>query len=137
MKAQIRHIVFNTTDPDRLAKFYVEVMGLTMLEYEEGLGYSLTDGYMNLAIHRVDVDGKPGGFNHFGFLVDDNQEVMDRIEKAGYPPAKQRPGNRHYAQYRAVDPAGNLFDLSENGYQENRPDRTAWDAAPAEKEKVR
>ena len=131
MAAQIRHIVFNTPDPDGLAKFYVEVMGMTMLEYEEGLGYSLTDGYMNLAIHRVDIDGKPGGFNHFGFLVEDNEEIMAKMEKLGYRKAEKRPGNRHYAQFRAMDPAGNLFDISENGYQENRPDRTEWHATEA------
>src|SRR5579862_2850812 len=121
--ARIRHIVFNTTDPERLAKFYVEVMGLTISNHEEGKGYSLTDGYLNLSIHNVNIDGKPGGFNHFGFVVDNNQEIVERLDRLGYRPAKKRPGNRHYAEYRVVDPAGNLFDISENGYEEVRPDR--------------
>jgi catechol 2,3-dioxygenase-like lactoylglutathione lyase family enzyme len=135
--ATIRHLVFNTTDPDRLAKFYVEVMGMEMLPYEPGRGYSLTDGYFNIAIHNVDVEGKPGGFNHFGFLIDDTKALMERLERLGYKQAKKRPGNRHYAEYRVVDPDGNLFDISENGYLEIRPGQEAWEplegAAPAKK----
>jgi catechol 2,3-dioxygenase-like lactoylglutathione lyase family enzyme len=65
--AKIRHLVFNTTDPERLAKFYVDVMGLEII---------------------------------------------------------------HRAKNRAIDPDGNNFDISENGYQDIR-------AEAAEIEKAR
>jgi catechol 2,3-dioxygenase-like lactoylglutathione lyase family enzyme len=121
--AKIRHIVFNTTDPERLAKFYVDVMGLKIQHRAKNGGISLTDGYMNLSIHTNKADGKPSGFNHFGFVVDDNKAVAEQFEKHGYRPPAKRPGDRHYAEYRAIDPDGNNFDISENGYEEIRPHR--------------
>ena len=76
---KIRHIVFHTTDPERLAKFYVDVMGLEIVHRAKNGGISLTDGYMNLSIHTNKMDGKPSGFNHFGFLVEDNEALVERF----------------------------------------------------------
>jgi catechol 2,3-dioxygenase-like lactoylglutathione lyase family enzyme len=121
--AKIRHIVFNSMDPEKLAKFYVEVMGLTIVHRARNGGISLTDGYINLSIHTNKIDGKPCGFNHFGFVVEDNEEMAARFEAQGYRAPSKRPGDRHYAEFRAIDPDGNNFDLSENGYDEIRPDR--------------
>ncbi len=123
--AKIRHIVFNTTDPERLAKFYVEALGLTVTHRARNGGVSLTDGYLNLSIHANKMDGKPSGFNHFGFVVDDAEEVVETFKATGHRPPEKRPGDRHYAEYRAMDPDGNNFDLSENGYDALRPDRVA------------
>jgi len=128
--AKIRHIVFNTTDPERLAKFYVEVMGMKIQQRAANGGISLTDGYLNLSIHTNKIDGKPSGFNHFGFLVDDNDEVAARFEEKGYTPPIKRPNDRHFAEYRAIDPDGNNFDISVNGYDDVRPERVG---APARK----
>ncbi len=128
--AKIRHIVFNTTDPERLAKFYVEVMGLKIQQRAANGGISLTDGYLNLSIHTNKIDGKPSGFNHFGFVVDDNDEVAARFTEKGYTPPLKRPNDRHFAEYRAIDPDGNNFDISVNGYDDVRPERVG---APARK----
>jgi catechol 2,3-dioxygenase-like lactoylglutathione lyase family enzyme len=126
--AKIRHLVFHTTDVERLAKFYVDVMGLTVVHRARNGGISLTDGYMNLSIHTNKMDGKPSGFNHFGFVVDDNEEIAERCLELGYRPPLKRPGDRHYAEYRAIDPDGNNFDISENGYEEIRPDAAKAEA---------
>lgn len=126
--AKIRHIVFHTTDVERLACFYVDVMGLKIVHRAKNGGISLTDGYMNLSIHTNKMDGKPSGFNHFGFLVDDNEEIVARCEAHGYRAPQRRPGDRHYAEYRAIDPDGNNFDISENGYEEVRPDAAKAEA---------
>ena len=121
--AKIRHIVFNTTDPERLAKFYVEVMGMKIQQRAANGGILLTDGYLNLSIHTNKIDGKPSGFNHFGFVVDDNDEVAARFAEKGYTPPLKRPNDRHFAEYRAIDPDGNNFDISVNGYDDVRPER--------------
>jgi catechol 2,3-dioxygenase-like lactoylglutathione lyase family enzyme len=126
--AKIRHIVFHTTDPERLARFYVDVMGLKIVHRAKNGGISLTDGYMNLSIHTNKMDGKPSGFNHFGFVVEDNEEVAERCQRLGYRAPLKRPGDRHYAEYRAIDPDGNNFDISENGYEEIRPDAAKAEA---------
>jgi len=121
--AKIRHIVFHTTDVERLVKFYVEVMGLKVKHRAENGGVSLTDGYLDFSIHTNKIDGKPSGFNHFGFEVDDNDEVVERFKAQGYRPPLKRPGDRLYAEYRAIDPDGNNFDISVNGYDTLRLDR--------------
>jgi catechol 2,3-dioxygenase-like lactoylglutathione lyase family enzyme len=121
--AKIKHLVFNTTDPERLATFYVEVMGLTITHRAKNGGISLTDGYLNLSIHTNKMDGKPSGFNHFGFEVEDSQPFIDRCTELGYRTPQKRPGDRHYAEYRAIDPDGNNFDLSSHGFNTVRPNR--------------
>ena len=121
--AKIKHLVFNTTDPERLAKFYVDVMGLEITHRARNGGISLTDGYLNLSIHTNKMDGKPSGFNHFGFEVEDNEHYVTLCQELGYAPPKRRPGDRHFAEYRGMDPDGNNFDLSTNGYDSIRPDR--------------
>lgn len=123
MAAKIKHLVFNTTDPERLADFYVKVMGLKVTHRARNGGISLTDGYLNLSIHNNKMDGKVSGFNHFGFEVDDNEKHVKLAKKHGYVAPEKRPGDRHYTEYRGMDPDGNNFDLSTNGYDQIRPDR--------------
>ena len=127
--AKIRHIVFNTTDVERMVKFYVEVMGMTVKHRSSTGGVSLTDGYLDFSIHTNKIDGKPCGFNHFGFEVEDNEAIAQKFEQHGYRPPLKRPGDRHYAEFRAIDPDGNNFDLSENGFDEIRPDRVVPEKA--------
>jgi catechol 2,3-dioxygenase-like lactoylglutathione lyase family enzyme len=120
----IRHLVIDSTDPERLAKFYEETMGLEVVFRAKHTGaISMTDGYMNLSIHLNKGNGKPSGFNHFGFLVEDNDEIVEKFDSNGYRSPNKRPGDRNFAEYRAIDPDGNNFDISTNGYQDIRPDQ--------------
>lgn len=121
--AKIRHLVFITTDPERLAKFYVDVMGMKIQHRQENGGIALTDGYLNLALHTNKGDGKVSGFNHFGFEVEDNEEIMAKFKEHGYKVPDKRPGDRHFAEFRAIDPDGNNFDVSKHGYASVRPER--------------
>ena len=127
--ARIRHIVFHTTDVERLVKFYVEVMGLTIKHRSDNGGVALTDGYMDFSIHTNKIDGKPSGFNHFGFEVEDNDAIAAKFKEKGYRAPLKRPLDRLYAEYRAIDPDGNNFDISENGYEEMRPEAAALEKA--------
>ena len=89
--ARIRHIVFHTTAVERLAKFYVEVMGLKIKHRSDNGGVSLTDGYLDFSIHTNKIDGKPSGFNHFGFEVEDNDALIAKFKKKGYREPLKRP----------------------------------------------
>ena len=60
--ARIRHIVFHTTDVERLVKFYVEVMGLTIKHRSDNGGVALTDGYMDFSIHTNKIDVSVNGY---------------------------------------------------------------------------
>ena len=128
MAAKIRHLVFMTTDVERLAKFYVDVFGMTVTHRSNKGGISLTDGYLDLSIHNNKMDGKPTGFNHFGFQVDDNEEFVAKCREHGYQLPEKRPADRHFTEYRGIDPDGNNFDLSTNGYMSLRPDRVPGEA---------
>ena len=61
------------------------------------------------------------------------------IKDFGLAEPTKRPSTRPYAEHRATDPDGNLFDLSEHGFQdvETDDDRTKKGSKTARtKEKV-
>lgn len=130
--AKIRHLAIVTTDPAKLADFYEKALGLEVQQRADNGNVFMTDGYMTVALLQNKAEGKPSGLNHFGFQVEDMDEISTRIEAAGVPAPVQRPADRHYAETRAFDPDGNNFDLSVNGYERVRPDREP--EAKAEKE---
>jgi len=96
----------------------------------------MSDGYLTLALLRNRGEATPSGINHFGFHVDDVKAVEQKL-KGFEEPLEQRPGNRPYAEYRAMDPDGNLFDVSAHGYDEAefQADRDKR-AVQAQKDKV-
>lgn len=132
--AKIKHIAIVTLDPERLAKFYQQVFDMKILHRTKTGGVYVTDGYMNVALLPNKAEGKPNGLNHFGFEIEDQEEIARRMEKSGIATPRQRPADRPYAETRGTDPDGNNFDLSVHGYQtiENKKDRET----KAKKEKV-
>lgn len=58
------------------------------------------------------------GLNHFGFQVDDVDEMSARLVASGVEEPKERPSSRMYAEHRAADPQGYLFDLSVHGFSD-------------------
>jgi catechol 2,3-dioxygenase-like lactoylglutathione lyase family enzyme len=53
MGAKIRHIAIATQDPDKIAAFFKQALGLKQVgvaNSDLATGYVLTDGYINLAI---------------------------------------------------------------------------------------
>jgi catechol-2,3-dioxygenase len=122
--AQIRHLAIKTENPAKLAAFYKEVFGLEELHRprgDDGPVY-LTDGYFNLAILPNTDQQARSGLYHFGFLVENAEEVIKKIQKLEMSnPPKLRPKGRPYAELRASDPDGNFFDISEHGFQDVKP----------------
>ena len=114
---KIRHLAIKTKDPARLANFYEEVFGMKVIHSERGGAMYMSDGYLTLAILRNRGEATPSGINHFGFQVEDVQEVETKLAK-WEEPMTQRPSTRPFAEYRAMDPDGNLFDISVHGYDD-------------------
>jgi len=114
---KIRHLAIKTKDPARLANFYEEVFGMKVIHSERGGAMYMSDGYLTLAILRNRGEATPSGINHFGFQVEDLQEVETKLAK-WEEPMTQRPSTRPFAEYRAMDPDGNLFDISVHGYDD-------------------
>ncbi len=124
--SKIKHIALVTLDPERLAKFYEDVFDLKILHRSKTGGVYLTDGYMNVALLPNKAEGKPNGLNHFGFEIEDQDEIAQRMENFGADRPGVRPANRPYAETRGADPDGNNFDLSVHGFQtvEYKKERT-------------
>jgi catechol 2,3-dioxygenase-like lactoylglutathione lyase family enzyme len=116
-RPKLRHVAFVVRDAAELAGFYREQLEMELFHVDPDGSHFLTDGYINLALiqHRLDSE-TPTGFNHFGFTVDNVPTVSDRMVAAGVPRPVTRPTDRPFAEYRAIDPEGNWFDLSEHGF---------------------
>src|SRR5690349_17917390 len=57
--AKIKHIAISSQDPDKTAKFYVDVFGMKQvgrIDNPNTTGYYLTDGDLNLAILKFKND---------------------------------------------------------------------------------
>jgi len=115
--AKIRHLAIKTKSPERLAVFYEEVFGMKRIRTEPGGPIYMSDGYITLALLTNRGEAAPSGINHFGFQTDDLKDIEQKLKKFDEP-LTQRPANRPYAEYRAMDPDGNLFDVSVHGFEE-------------------
>jgi glyoxylase I family protein len=134
--AKIRHIAIATQDPDKTAKFYIEVFGLreiAKINSPGALGYHLTDGEINLAILKFKNDQTAGvpagkeysGLHHIGFEVENLDETDKRLAAAGAPVRndinaalglrKGMPAHINVeVKYGAPD--GVIIDVSETGW---------------------
>lgn len=117
--AKIKHLAIVSLDPHKLAKFYEDVFDMRVLHANKhNDAVFMTDGYLTLALLPNNAEGKPNGLNHFGFHIDDQEEVAKRLADFGLAGPVERPADRPYAETRATDPDGNNYDLSVHGYQE-------------------
>ena len=114
---KIRHLAIKTKNPAKLAEFYAQVFDMKVLHSEKGGAIYMSDGYFTLAILRNRGEATPSGINHFGFHVDDLAEIEARLKKFDEP-MTARPSTRPFAEHRAMDPDGNLFDISVHGFDE-------------------
>jgi catechol 2,3-dioxygenase-like lactoylglutathione lyase family enzyme len=119
-RPKIRHLAIMTVDPEKLAKFYEQTFEMTRLTGKAGVPGSkavyMTDGYITLALLENKAEGKPSGLNHFGWHVDDQDEIARRLVMGGVKSPAKRPADRPYAETRETDPDGNNFDISVAGF---------------------
>ena len=127
--AKLRHVAFIVKDPDRLYDFYHHLFGVEKVRHGPTGAIHVIDGLFNLAFlkqnisdspvvntHRADgeeIDQIPG-INHYGFLVDNVEEALKRLDvslQRGETPQNGRP-----AEMRFIDPWGNKVDLSARGF---------------------
>ncbi|PYM19599.1 MAG: bleomycin resistance protein [Candidatus Rokuibacteriota bacterium] len=136
--AKIKHIALSTQDPEKTAKFYIDVFGLKQVgrvDSPGATGFYLTDGDINLAILKFKTDAVAGvergkdwsGLHHFGFQVDNMDETAERLTAAGSPKrddvnhalelghnAERRYGGNVEVKYSGPD--GIMVDVSESGW---------------------
>ena len=115
--ARIRHIAIYTENPDREADFYCRAFDLKQVKKSPSGAIYLSDSYINLALLNVRGSVKPG-LHHFGFEVEDLDQAQHRLReiKPDIQFVEPRP-EVAFAEYKAADPDGNPFDISEKGWE--------------------
>jgi len=133
--AKIKHIALSTQDPDKTAKFYIDVFGMKeigRIENPNTSGYYLSDGDLNLAILKFKNDAVAGaergkgfsGIHHIGFQVENLEEITEKLAAAGAPPREDINaalgvgGSHRYAnvEVKYTGPDGVTVDVSETGW---------------------
>src|ERR1700761_2172653 len=113
---KIRHMAIVCMDPDNLAKFYCDVFDMKVVSRNDRGNVFVTDGYITVALLNQRAEGKVNGLNHFGFHVEDADEIEKRLKNWKVIGPTERPPDRTYAEQRATDPEGNNFDIAEGGF---------------------
>src|SRR5919107_1832251 len=93
--AKIRHLAIKTKSPQRLAKFYEQVFDMKVILTEKSGAIYMSDGYLTLAILKNRGDYTPSGINHFGFQVDDIEDMENSARR------KRRSNRRPHKGFRA------------------------------------
>lgn len=115
--AMLRHIAMVAEDMDKTASFYEKSFGMTRIR-ETKTAIGLTDGYMSmLIIHPTNINMKAGtrlGLHHLGFLIDDMDETVAKVEANGavYHGGILGSGTGPKGERKYLDPDGMMFDIT-------------------------
>jgi predicted enzyme related to lactoylglutathione lyase len=115
MFAKINHMAMVSPIYPMLANFYEAFFGLKRSGKTSRPLNAVTvgDGYVGLNINPQ-RDGYIGGLDHFGMVVDDIDQVLERMQaKFSQANIVKRPSTRPFANYSGHDPDGNIFDLAQ------------------------
>jgi catechol 2,3-dioxygenase-like lactoylglutathione lyase family enzyme len=134
--SRIKHIALSTQDPEKTARFYVDVFGLKQIgrvDHPAVSGFFLSDGELNLAVLKFKNDAVAGaergkdfsGIHHIGFQVESLEAIAERLAAAG---SERRDdvnealgvghGDQRYAnvEVKYGGPDGVMLDVSETGW---------------------
>ena len=134
--AKIKHIALSTQDPEKTARFYIDVFGMKQIgrvNHPAVTGYFLSDGDINLAVLKFKNDAVAGtergkdycGIHHIGFQVDSLEAIAERLAAAGSArrdDVNEALGVGHGTQRHAnvevkySGPDGIMLDVSETGW---------------------
>jgi len=123
--AKLRHIAIAAEDPFATAEFYkqaFEFKKVRRLEPDEPsktYGVFLSDGTLNMAILHFAWDQGPGldfrGIHHFGVLVEDVDEMIDKLEKLGAKCFACRPeSQKGFYETKFHGPDKVVFDITDH-----------------------
>lgn len=86
--AKIRHIAYRSDNIQEMADFFVQGLGMEIVQRRDSGAVDLSDGSVNITLLPMALpraDGQPSklGIDHIGFTVTDEDEARRRIEAAG------------------------------------------------------
>jgi catechol 2,3-dioxygenase-like lactoylglutathione lyase family enzyme len=110
--AKIRHIAYRAEDVDAMAKFFVEGMGMKLIQKRKNNAIDLSDGSVNITVLPL-VAGMGGkaGIDHIGFSTDNDQEQFKLLEAAGAEKAGAVNLGTAYYEDKYKGPEGIIVDV--------------------------
>ena len=110
----IRHIAFRVKNMEECEKFYIDVMGMKLLNRANDNLVYLTCGNDNLSLARSDSEPNGGGvFDHYGFIVESKESIdawHDYFKSINVPVIDQPHDHADGARsFHIKDPAGNII----------------------------
>lgn len=134
--AKIKHIALSTQDPEKTARFYIDVFGMKQVgrvDHPAVGGCLLSDGDLNLAVLKFKNDAAAGsergtdyvGIHHIGFQVESLEAIAERLAAAGSERRDDvndalgvgQSGQRHAnVEVKYSGPDGVMLDVSETGW---------------------
>ncbi|HWC29313.1 MAG TPA: VOC family protein [Dehalococcoidia bacterium] len=112
---KIRHIAYRCSDIPTYEKFFVEGLGMEVVQRRPGGAVDLTDGTLNitlLASTLTPLEGEASlGVAHIGFEVEDEAATMEKLKALGATEANAiRMSDAHY-ELKFQGPDGIVVDL--------------------------
>ena len=126
--AKIRHIAYRAVDVDAMAKFFVDAMGMKLIQKRKNNAVDLSDGSVNITVLPLGAgmpegEKKRAGIDHIGFSAENDQEQFRMLEAAGAKKAGTLNLGTAYYEDKFVGPEDIIVDVGH------------WQgAAPVEKE---
>jgi len=121
---KIRHIAISTENPEETAAWYRDVFGLEEVGRSPA-GVYLSDGEINFAVLRIRSKDDPTqierGVSHFGFMVEDPQEIFRKLEAHGATRLPDVAIGNQYFEVKWQGPDGVTIDVSEHGWVGAKP----------------
>jgi len=115
--AKIRHIAYRAADVDAMAKFFVDALGMKMIQKRKNDAIDLSDGSVNITVLPLRAgtrDGEPAkqpGIDHIGFTAENDQEQFRMMEAAGAKKAGAINLGTAYYEDKFVGPEGIIVDV--------------------------
>ena len=112
MRPKVRHVAVMTKNREKMVEFYQKIFGL---EPKRGFGGAIymSDGDVNIALIEVKRDDQKEGINHFGFEVDDLDDIKRKLNEAGFPSEIDTKSDKD-SDHRIQDPDGHWVDMAVN-----------------------
>ena len=112
MRPKVRHVAVMTKNREKMVEFYQRVFGL---EPKRGFGGAIymSDGQVNIALIEIKRDDQQEGISHYGFEVDDLEQIKENLSVAGFPVKIDSKSDKD-SDFRVQDPDGRWVDLAVN-----------------------
>jgi methylmalonyl-CoA/ethylmalonyl-CoA epimerase len=132
---KLRHIALHTRDVEGTADFYKRVFDMVEVGRTDSplaTGVYLSDGDLNVAVlnfksaeaaDRNDGLGPVFGLHHFGFWVEDMEDIRRRLIEAGaeHRENRQAAATTSFFEEKYKGPDGVMIDVAEHGWAGARP----------------